>query len=165
MCMPWRDIRFPGDPAYVDRRVEHPVTETYQWVSPAKAAQLLHITAEQLRRCEASLPPGCVGVTHSGHHRYRADLLPLAISVREVQPPASEQPAPADQPISRLHLHRWREVSRSGQWAPELDCMVQVSAQACRCGAQREVVRRRSWLGMRTIAIQPRPRRKVTLKS
>jgi hypothetical protein len=54
---------------------------------------------------------------------------------------------------SWLHVHRFHELFTAEKWSGRLNEMVEVSAQRCRCGAEREAVRR---LGLikRTIRIR-----------
>jgi hypothetical protein len=67
--------------------------------------------------------------------------------------PEAQKPARS----SRLHLHRWRELREVVAWSRVLDREVLVSAQRCRCGHDREVVRARGLLGKRTLRIRMMP--------
>jgi hypothetical protein len=73
-------------------------------------------------------------------------------ALRPVQPrpPHDEAPSP-------LHVHRWREVASSEAWSRVLDRRVEVCAQRCRCGQDREVIRTDALIGMRTVRIRRMP--------
>jgi excisionase family DNA binding protein len=74
--------------------------------------------------------------------------------------PASGSSRPRRSLRSRLcsmQIHSFRELSTEDHYAPGIGEMVQVSAQACVCGAEREVIRRYWMLGTKTVSIRRVP--------
>jgi hypothetical protein len=72
---------------------------------------------------------------------------------REIERQIEAEPAPG-----WLHMHRWKQLGSVERWSKQRNEMVEISSQSCRCGAEREVVRRLDAIMRPTLSIRRVPR-------